>query len=281
MILAQSILDWLGACIPADVPSAVGFLLLASLAAMLFAMAKAGFGGAVGMLAVPIMTIGCGSGTLATGIMLPMLIVADYVAVITWWRQWDLRTIAKVLPGMFLGVAAGWALLRAIDALGANGAADRADAALQIAIGLVAIGFVAMRFYQHKSAPSKDFQPTGVHATLTGATAGVTSTLAHAAGPIAAIYLLPQGMPRGRYVATTAAFFWTLNHLKIPAYLVEGRITTGTLLAGLILVPGIAVGAVLGKVLHRRLSSAQFFGIVYLLLALAGVELIRKGIQGW
>ena len=34
--------------------------------------------------------------------------------------------------------------------------------------------------------------------------AGTTSTLGHAAGPVVAMYMLPQQMPKGRYVATTA-----------------------------------------------------------------------------
>ena len=44
------------------------------------------------------------------------------------------------------------------------------------------------------------------------------------------------------------------------------------------LVPAIAAGAVLGKFLHARIGDKQFTVIVYALLALAGVDLCRKGI---
>ena len=46
--------------IPTEIDNAALFLALASLSAMLFSMAKAGFGGSAGVLAVPVMIFACG-----------------------------------------------------------------------------------------------------------------------------------------------------------------------------------------------------------------------------
>ena len=55
------------------------------------------------------------------------------------------------------------------------------------------------------------FRPTFLHGTLVGTAANVSSTLAHAAGPIITMYMLPQRMGKGRYVATTVFYYWIGN----------------------------------------------------------------------
>ena len=56
-------------------------------------------------------------------------------------------------------------------------------------------------------------------------------------------------------------------------------IDTHTLGAGLLLVPAIVAGGLLGRLLHSRVNQAQFNGIVYGLLALAGVWLMWGGVS--
>ena len=66
----------------------VQYLILGTLATVLFAVAKAGFGGGLGLLSVPLMIYACaGDVRQALGIMLPLLIAGDYVAFIAWWRK--------------------------------------------------------------------------------------------------------------------------------------------------------------------------------------------------
>lgn len=265
--------DW--TLIPAELDNLALFLVVGSLAAMLFSMAKAGFGGSVGLLAVPLMIQACGGKTtLAIGIMLPMLIVADYVAIANWLRKWSLRAVAMLLPGALAGIAIGWALLWALNR---HGGRDRADAWLKIGVGAIALAFVLLHVARTLRGRPLTFRPVFWQGCVSGATAGVTSTLGHAAGPVVAMYLLPQRMPKGQYVASTALFFWTANQVKLIPYFAEGMIDTGTLGAGLLLVPAIAAGGLLGKLLHNRVSQKLFTTIVYSLLALAGVWFIGRG----
>jgi uncharacterized membrane protein YfcA len=71
-------------------------------------------------------------------------------------------------------------------------------------------------------------------------------------------------------------FFWIANQTKLIPYFAEDMINKSTLGAGLLLVPAIAAGGLLGKLLHNRVNQAQFNGIVYGLLALAGCWLIGE-----
>jgi len=76
------------------------FLALGGLSVLIMSMAKAGFGGSIGLLSVPMMIVACGgNAVLANGLMLPILIACDYINIVAWWRQWRWRVAGKLLPG--------------------------------------------------------------------------------------------------------------------------------------------------------------------------------------
>ena len=263
--------------LPPELPGALTFLLVGGVSAMLFSLAKTGFGGSVGLLAVPVMTYACGGNAkLATGIMLPLLIAADYVALVSWWRKWNARTVAMLLPGVVVGIAVGWGLLWGLQRVGSDG--DRVtNAGMMLGIGAISLGFVVLQLFRLLGRRTLAFRPVAWQGLCAGGAAGFTSTLAHAAGPITTMYLLPQKMPKGRFVATTALFYWINNQLKLVPYFALGLIHTGSMKASAALVPAMIAGALLGLFLHRRIGQKSFTGIVYVLLAGAGVDLIRKG----
>jgi len=250
------------------------FLTVGSCSAILFSMGKSGFGGGVGLLSVPMMVYACGQNApLAVGVMLPVLIAADYAAVISWRSQWLLRQVGMLLIGVIPGIVIGAAAVWAFGRLGADTQADVTNAGLKLGVGLIALGFVVLRLIGYLRGEPLAFRPVWWQAATAGTVAGVASTLAHASGPIVAMYLLPQQMPKGRYVATTALTFWCVNQLKLPAYFALGLVNTGTLGMGVALLPGIAAGAALGVYLHRKVDDRQFTPIVYALLALTGAHL--------
>jgi hypothetical protein len=254
------------------------FLAVGSLSAILFSMAKAGFGAGIAILSVPLMVYACGGARLALGIMLPILIAADYVAVAHWWRKWNWPAVLRMLPGATTGVVLAWTALKLVAHFGEAGGEETVEAALKLGIGVIAVAFVLLQIARKLRRRPLTFRPVFWQAAGAGGVAGLTSTLGHAAGPVTAMYLLSQNMPKGRYVATTALFFWLLNQIKLPFYLELGLIHPASLTAGAALLPAIAVGAFLGVFLHRRIGQRQFDGVVYTLLAIAGGHLIYKGI---
>lgn len=265
--------------IPQGIPNTTLFMIVGSAAAMVFGMSKTGFGSGVSILAVPLMIYACShKAALAVGIMLPILIIADYVAVISWWKRWSVPTIWALLPSAVLGIALGAAALAVFQQMKIDPKTSAANAWLMLGIGIIALGFVALHIVNRLTGRTDAFRPKKRHTLLTGIAAGFTSTLAHAAGPVITMYLLPQKRSKGSYVATTALFFWTVNQIKLLPYLCLNMINTETLGAGLVLLPAIVAGAFLGRFLHNRVGPTQFTVIVYLLLAMAGGHMCYKAI---
>src|SRR5260221_280413 len=58
---------------------------------------------------------------------------------------------------------------------------------------------------------------------FTGAFAAASSTLAHAAGPIISLYLLPMGIGRDLFIGTGAIYFFIVNTAKLPVYWAGGQ----------------------------------------------------------
>jgi hypothetical protein len=271
----------LAGIVPGQIENLTLFLVVGSISAMIFSMGKSGFGGGVGLLAVPLMVYACGGRTqLALGLMLPLLIAADYVAVLSWWRIWRWRIVLALLPGVVAGIALAWGSLLLLRWYGGQADVQRTDAALKIGIGMIALVFVTLRLIRWLGKRELVFRPVAWQTILAGGSAGYTSTLAHAAGPIATMYLLPQKITKREFVATSALFFWAVNQLKLAPYFHLGMIRPETFGALVLLIPAIVLGAVLGTLLHKRLDPRHVSAVIYLLLAVAGVDLVRKGI-GW
>jgi uncharacterized protein len=252
------------------------FLVIGSLSAMIFGMGKTGFGGGVGVLSIPLMIYACGGDALmAVGLMLPLLIAADYVGVVVWWRQWKLRTLRELVPAGCVGIAAGAVVLWQLQQLG-SGQEEAGSAGLKLLVGGVAMLFVVLRLGQRLTGRSWRFEPVWWQGAIAGTLWGFTSTLAHASGPIATMYLISQDMDKRRFVATTSLLYWTGNQLKVVPYLILGLINPGSLGAGLYLVPAAVAGSLLGKLLNNRVNQQWFMVVVYVLLTATGIHMIHS-----
>jgi len=257
------------------------FLVLGSLSAMLVSLGKAGFGASIGVLSFPIMVYACGGNSLlAVAVTLPLLIACDLVAMASWWGRWNGRAAGLLLPGAVLGIILGglclWAI-RGLDGSSDQATRARANAALMLIVGLIALGFVAMQAARWVGRKPLVFRPGPWQGAGVGAAAGITSTLAHAAGPVVAMYLLPQQLPKSAFVATTVLFYAIINLLKLVPYSMLGLINTQTLGAALALLPAVVGGTAAGLLLHGRVDQRQFNGVVYVLLALAGGRMVYQG----
>src|SRR5690606_22716485 len=96
--------------------------------------------------------------------------------------------------------------------------------------------------------------------------------LAHAAGPPATMYLLPQNMGRRLYVGTNAVLFTIVNGLKLIPYILLGMITfdrIGTSLALMIFVP---IGTLTGAWMNKRINETAFNTVVYVILLWMGLD---------
>ena len=239
------------------------FYPLAIIATLIIAISKGGFAGGNAIVGVPIMALVIDP-VMAAGIILPLLVFMDVIAVRAYWRRWDMAQSKILLLGAIPGTALGIAFWRIAN-----------PDALRFLIGALAIGFVVMPVIPSLNRADKARRGSGKAAgVLAGTAVAFTSFVSHAGGPVTAVYLLSQGLSKTAYQSTTVLVFAVLNVIKAIAYGFLGAITSDTLLGGIYLVPAALVGAWLGVVAHRAIPERAFFVVTYVLLLAAGAKLI-------
>jgi len=270
------ILDPLTQYVPEGVSPAWAMSALV-LAVLVTGVAKSGFGGGIGILAVPLMASAIDADN-ALGVMLPILIAADVAAV--WQHRRQLNAgpgggggagvLRPCLLGGLVGVIAASGLLKFYQGAAGFGAL------LSVTVGGVCLALVALQVFRVAGGRVPRVPPGRRAAVGVGGVAGFVSALAHAAGPVMSVYLLDQRMKKAQLVATLAVFFFVLNLMKLPGYLALGVIDRGTLRASALLLPLVPVGAVLGLWLHRRCPERPFTLIMYAGAAAAGLRMIYR-----
>lgn len=231
---------------------------------LLVGISKGGFGGGLGMLAVPMMSLTMPPFQ-AAAILLPLLCLADVIGLWAYRRKWDARNLKFMMPGAVIGIVIGALLVGVLD-----------EHVVRLVIGFIALAFAANWFLgKHGAEPTR---PNLWKGSLWAAVSGFTSFLAHAGGPPASIYLLPQRMDKTIFVGTTIVFFAAVNYVKIVPYALLGQFPAGNLLTSLVLGPVAAGGMALGLWLHDKVGVALFYRICYGFLAIVGLKLIVDGL---
>lgn len=238
------------------------FLIAAILSVTVLGLAKGGFSG-LGALSTPILALAIAPVT-AAAILLPILIVQDIVSVWAFRHTWDRRIVLTMLPGALVGVIGGWFF------------ADRlSEDSVMAALGGISIAFGLWRLWLERGgrAPLPSNSPGWV-GTLFGAATGFTSQIAHAGGPPFQMWVGPKRLPHETFVGTSAVLFAAINWMKLPAYLALGQFTPENLTASAALVPLAIVSTFGGVWLIRRMNTARFYTMVYLLMVALGGKLL-------
>ncbi len=236
--------------------------LLAGLCSVLQGMSKAGIAG-LGLLGTPLLVTLFGARP-AVGIMLPLLIAGDVIAVCYYRRHANWRMLSMLLPIAFAGIGLGSVILRRID-----------DTALRVGVGCIVLAMVLLTVLRNRGVIRDDRIPRGWPVALAaGLLAGVATMLAHAAGPVMQVYLLAMGLKKNEFIGTGAWFFLAVNSFKVPFFLNQSLITPATLAVDLRLAAGIPLGVAAGIWLVNRLSNRSFVIWVEAMTALAAVRLL-------
>ena len=238
------------------------FFLIGIPAVMLAGISKGGFGSGASFVAAPLMALILPP-EMALGILMPLLLLIDAATLRPYWRRWDARQSRLLLLGAVPGVGLGVLFWRIAD-----------PDMLRLLIGVIAVGYVVFQVVQILRPPRTVRAAPAPLGILAGCASAFTSFVSHAGGPVAAVYLLSQGLSKTGYQATTVLVFGAVNLAKTIAYAFLGAITAQSLLAGLYLVPAAVLGAWLGVVAHRAIPERAFFLVTYALLLAAGSKLI-------
>lgn len=236
--------------------------LVTALAVLLTGISKSGLGGALGGLAVPLMSIWI-SPRDAAAVMLPILILTDLVGIRAWRGKASTADLRLLVPAALAGIVVGTLAFGVMS-----------DRLVKGAIGAIAVAFTLDRVLRRDTKAPAAHPSSSSWARLAGAASGFTSTLAHAGGPPVLAYLLGRGLPRETFVATTVYYFTFINAAKLPFYVALGLFTGDTLLTALFLAPLVPVGVWLGMHVLRRIPERPFYLFATAALGLSGVQLL-------
>jgi uncharacterized membrane protein YfcA len=245
------------------------------LAVFLMGMAKGGF--PVGALALQmIVLLWPGKedpARSAIGFMLPMLCAMDICAVSIYRKNINWTAIKPLFLWSALGVAIATPVF-----LAKGTAITVPDRFIKLCIGVVGLSFVVYQGMRGRIL--RKLESMGTDSTLTkasvGLLAGFISSVAHAAGPIIQMYLLPKRQPKKEFVATMAAFFFVLNYVKLVPFVATGTISSNQIRPMLICLPLIPFGVILGYFAVRLIPQKAYVILIYTTLFLTSVRLIVK-----
>ena len=236
--------------------------LFAILSAACVGISKAGFG-AMAIPGILLMTQVIPARE-STGIILPMLILADFFAVQAFRKFTVWGLLLKILPAAVIGIVLGWWFMPRIPV-----------GFFTPLIGWIILGLLLLTVLQKTS---DRLQKIAVgHPSITwplGLLAGASTMLANAAGPAMTVYLLAARLPKYEFVSTAAWFFFLVNLIKVPFSVSLGLVTPTTLLFNLALAPAVLLGLFSGKFLLGKINQTQFEWLLIGLSLLGALRLI-------
>jgi len=99
--------------------------------------------------------------------------------------------------------------------------------------------------------------------------------IGNAAGPIFSIYLLTMNFKKNDFMGTTAWFFFLINFSKMLLRIFFWHnISVKTIILGIAMVPSIAVGALLGMLIIKKLNEKYFRYVIIGMTGIAAVKLL-------
>ncbi|MBD5770725.1 sulfite exporter TauE/SafE family protein [Marinomonas colpomeniae] len=215
--------------------------------------------GGMGLLVLPIVMVSF-PGPQALGILLPLYIITDLMAVASYKNKIAWPVLARFLPLALLGIFIASHFLATIDA-------DQ----FVVFLGVTILAMIALGLYL-------DFRPTSFMrkpwvAYSMGFFGGAVSMMANAAGPLFSLFLLEQKLDKPTYVSTRAWAFLILNFVKFPLYMGLGLLSMKTIETSLYAIPGLVIGSFIGFHFLKKVNPIQFKWMIRIMSTIAAFKL--------
>lgn len=237
-------------------------LVMAGAAAVCIGLSKSGLSGTA-TLNVVLMAQAFGAKA-SVGLVLPLLIVADFMGYFINRHGGSWRQVLPMAQPAMVGVVVGWLLLGHIDNQAARGV-----------IGWVIVALLAFKLLL--DARRQDLLALTEHRAFAwsmGLTAGITTMLANAAGPVMTVYLLSRRMEKKDHLGVFSRFFLFINLFKVPFSTNLGIIHPQSLATNLVLLPAVIFGIVSGWQILRRIPQKPFEHTLFFLTLLAAIWML-------
>lgn len=231
------------------------------LVAFFIGMAKTGVHG-VSMFAVPVLAILFGAKA-STGLMLPMMVIADLFAVKYYHRHANWNYLLKLFPSAAVGIFIGTWFGNLLD-----------EALFTNIMSIIIFASLFIMIWMKRTHKSVIPNNTGF-AIFMGLLGGVSTMIGNLAGPIMALYLLSMRLPKNEYIGTAAWFFLAINLFKVPFHVFSWQtIDIHSVQLNLVSIPFIALGAWSGIWIVKRVPDKQYRWLVIAMTGVAAVFML-------
>ena len=241
----------------------INIYIISAIGVFIFGIAKGGFAGPISLLAVPLMSLSM-SPLKAAGILLPLLVIMDIIAIYIFWKKWDLKILKIIVPASMIGIF-----------FGAFTFQYTSENQIRLIVGIITILFVIISVVQKNNLLLK---PTNKKGYFWASTSGYTSFLIHAGAPPMNFYMLPLKLDKITYIGTATYAFFIINIVKLIPYYFLDLLAPSNLKISISLVPIAVISVLIGYHLQKKISEKIFFNLIYILLFIAGLKLIYDAI---
>ncbi|MDQ0994216.1 sulfite exporter TauE/SafE family protein [Streptomyces sp. V3I7] len=208
----------------------------------------------------------------STGVLLPVLIVGDLLAVASYRRHAHWPTLLRLFPAVVVGVVGGTLYLM------------WADGTVRISIGAILLLMAGVTLWRRRrtetgTAEEPEPETTGVgrlKAPSYGVLGGFTTMVANAGGPVMSMYLLSAGFRKLGFLGTAAFFFLIVNVGKLPFSVALGLIDGRSLILDAALAVFVVPGAFLGKWAVKHINQRLFEQLVIAATIVGGLQLLLR-----
>lgn len=245
------------------------FFVVMAIAVTILGLSKGGFAG-IGMVSTP-MVAAVADPITAAGLMLPIMLVQDGVAVYLYRYEFDRRIIRTMIPGGAIGVLLAYLLASTVPEWG-----------VKAVLGGVSLIFsIWQALISARGVP--EIRTTSRHDSTFGVAAGVAggfaSAIAHAGSPPFQIYVMPKHLRKEIYVGTSVMFFASLNLMKLPSFAALGLFSAENLRISVLFIPLAVLSSWAGSRLVRFVNPKSFNLIITVTLLLISLVLIGQAWQ--
>ena len=234
--------------------------MIAFSAALLLGIAKSGIKG-LAILIVTGLALVYGAKE-STGILMPLLICGDILAVIYYKRHVKWVYLIKLLPWMVAGVLVGVVFGK-----------DLPEDLFKSGMAMIILISVAMMYYWERKKDRK--VPNHLSfAALMGMMAGFTTMVGNLAGVFSNIYFLAIKLPKNEFIGTAAWLFFIINLFKVPFHIWSwGTINLASFQISLSLIPAVILGFMLGVSIVKKIKNDRYRQLILLLTGLGGLTI--------
>ena len=237
--------------------------LIIMLASFFIGLGKAGLKG-IDMLNVTLMAFVFGSKS-STGIVLPLLCLADIAAVSYYNRHAQWNHFWKITPWMVVGILIGIFVGKDMNEI-----LFRKVMAIIILLTIVII--VVMEYRKSIKVPTNP-----LFVISTGLAAGFTTMLGNLAGVFSNLYFLAMRLEKNDFIGTAAWIFLCMNLFKLPFQVFLWKnISIQSLQIDVVLVPTLILGFLVGLKIVNKVKENSYRQLIIILTLIGSVMMLFK-----